>query len=386
MPVWNPEPVVTINAVSFTSLSLWNVNLSYGRTTVWEQARSGFATIDILNSTNTDYGFDMNQPVTIKVKNSVGTLVTLFTGKISNVSNRIADLGASGTNVIQSISVVSTFASMARKVVGNVAYPVELDDARMTRIFTEAGVTVDIVDTPGIYTFEARPANPDDGYSLAASYASQAFGYIYETASGSVGFANESRRKTYTNTYGYFNVPKSNILYNNVMSDKTLANIMNSIILSYKAAQQKTASDASSIATYGTVAGSVSTELELAVDAQAQANRYITLRALPKTNLSSFSVQLDSSLVSSANLDKYLAVSMNTAIQIDSLPLPIKNLTYKGFVEGYAFSINRFQTSLTLTTSDYLYSGALTRWQDVSAALVWNAVGATVTWSTYDDA
>lgn len=385
MPVWNPEPVVTINAVSFTSLSLWNVNLSYGRTTVWEQARSGFATIDILNSTNTDYGFDMNQPVTIKVKNSVGTLVTLFTGKISNVSNRIADLGASGTNVIQSISVVSTFASMARKVVGNVAYPIELDDARMTRIFTEAGVTVDIVDTPGIYTFEARPANPDDGYSLAASYASQAFGYIYETASGSVGFANESRRRNYVATYNYFNVPKSNILFNGLQSQKTLSNIMNNIILSYKAAAQKTSSDAASIVTYGSVGGSVITELELAADAQIQADRYVTLRALPRTSLSSFTIQLDSSLVSSANLDKFLAVSMDTALQIDSLPLPIKNATYKGFVEGYTFSINRFQTSLTMDTSDFTYSVAPTRWQDVSAALIWNAVAATLTWATYDD-
>ena len=381
---WSPNATVTIDGVDFTEESLWNVNVSYGRTTIWEQARAGYASIDILNITNTDYGFDMNLPVVITVDDSSGNPVTLFTGKISNVSNRVAAAGENGLAAIQTISAISTFADMARKVIGDSNWPKEDDDDRMTRIFTDAGVTIETVDTPPVYEFTARSASPSDAYSLAATYAQQAFGYIYETPLGEVGFANESRRFVSARDYGYLNISTDYILYNSVQSQKTLSDIMNSIVLSYKANAQKTASDATSITNYGIVAGSVTTELETGTDAQTQADRYVTLRAYPRTSLSSFSLQLDSPDVTSGDLDALLAISMDTAIEIDNLPIAIKNTTYKGFVEGWSFSINRVQVNLTFDSSDVAYSVTPTRWQDVPALLTWNDVGATVTWNTYD--
>jgi hypothetical protein len=381
---WSPNATVTIDGVDFTQESLWNVSISYGRTTIWEQARAGYATIDILNITNTDYGFDMNHEVVITVEDSSGDPVTLFTGKISNVSNRVAAAGELGLAAIQSISAISTFAQMARKVIGDTSWPKEYDDDRMTRIFTDAGVTIQTVDTPPVYEFTARAASPSDAYSLAATYAQQAFGYIYETPLGEVGFANESRRFVSARDNGYLIIPTDYILFNSVQSQKTLSDIMNSIVLSYKANAQVTAEDLTSIGTYGAVAGSVTTELENGSEAQDQADRYITLRAYPRTSLSSFSLQLDSPEVTSSDLDDLLAISMDTAIEILNLPIPIKNTTYKGFIEGWTFSINRVQVNLTFDSSDVAYSVTPTRWQDVPALLTWNAVGATITWDTYD--
>lgn len=381
---WSPNATVTIDGVDFTQESLWNVSVTYGRTTIWEQARAGYASIDILNITNTDYGFDMNLPVVITVEDSSGDPVTLFTGKISNVSNRVAAAGENGLAAIQTISAISVFAEMARKVIGDTSWPKEYDDDRMTRIFTDAGVTIETVDTPPVYEFTARSASPSDAYSLAASYASQAFGYIYETPLGEVGYANESRRFVSARDYGYLNISTDYILYDSVQSQKTLSDIMNSIVLSYKANAQVTAQDTTSITNYGQVAGSVITELEDMGEAQNQADRYITLRAYPRTSLSSFSIQLDSPEVTSGDLDALLAISMDTAIEIDNLPIAIKNTTYKGFIEGWTFSINRVQVALTFDSSDVAYSVTPTRWQDVPALLTWNGVGATVTWDTYD--
>jgi hypothetical protein len=382
---WNPNPTVIIDGISFTNKSLWNVSVSYGRTTIWEQARAGYATISILNANNQDFGFDMNHDVTITVEDSNGDPVTLFTGKISNVSNGVQAAGTSATVAIQTITALSTFAQMARSVIGDTSWSKEFDDDRMTRIFTDAGVTIDTVDTPPVYEFTARSASPADAYSLASTYASMAFGYIYETPSGSVGFANESRRFLAERDNGYFNIPKDYILFNGLQSQKTLSDIMNSIIISYKANATKTASDATSIANYNLVAGSVSTELENGSDAQVQADRYITLRAYPRTSLSSFTIQLDSPNVTDADLDELLNISMDTAIEIDNLPLAIKNTTYQGFVEGWTFNINNVQVSLTFDSSDVAYSVTPTRWQDVDAALIWNAVDPAVTWDTFDD-
>ena len=381
---WTPQPTVTINGTNRKSITLHDVQISYGRSSVWEQARASYATMTILNSTNTDYGFDMNQSVSVKVKNSAGTDVTIFTGKITSVDNQLAASGSIGSLATQTITAVGPFAQMSRKLIGDTSWAKEMDTARMTRIFTDAGVTIDTVDSPSIYEFKIRDAAVADAYSLAADYAQQADGYIYETSTGTVGFANESHRFNYVQSNGYTTIPNNYILWGSVASQKTLADIMNSIIVTYRAGNA-TADDTTSQTTYGKVAGSVSTDLYNLADAQIQADRYLVLRAYPRTSLSNFTIPIDSSNVSDANRDKFISMSMGFPIQISSLPMAIKNTVYRGFVEGYSFSINQYQMVMNLATTDYTYSMTPTRWQDVSATLIWSAVGSTVQWSTYDD-
>jgi hypothetical protein len=384
MTAWNPQPTVIINGVPHTSLTLWNVSIGFGRTSIWQQPRASFANISILNTDGTDHGFDMNQLVVVKVKNSAGTDVTLFTGKITSVDNSINSSGASGTAAIQTITAVGPFADMSRKIIGGSAWPKEMDDIRMTRIFNDAGASIDVVDTPGVYEFKAVTPPVTDAYTLAATYATQAFGYIYETPDYEVGFANESRRFVDARDNGYFLIPKSYVLWGGIASQKTLADITNSVSVTYRAGTES-ADDLTSQGTYGIVAASVNTELHDAADAQVQADRYVVLRAYPRTSLSSFTIQVDSDVITNINRDKLLGMAMGEPIEIDNLPIAIKNTTYRGFVEGYTFSINRYQMSLTLTTSDYTYSVTPTRWQDVPAALIWSAVGPTIQWDTYDD-
>jgi len=381
---WKPQPTISINGTDRKSITLNDVQISYGRNSVWEQARSGYARIGILNTAGTDYGFNMNQTVSIKVKDSAGTDVTVFTGKITSVDNNLTGSGTIGTNAVQTITAVGPFSQMSRKIIGGSSWAKEYDTDRMTRIFTDAGQTIDTVDSPSIYEFAIRSAQLADSYSLAASFAQQAFGYIYETADGKVGFANESRRTNDAKTNGYTVIPNNYILWNNVSSQKTLADILNNLTLTYNAGSV-TATDSTSITDYGQVDGSISTTLHNSTDAQTQANRYVTLRAYPRTSLSSFTIPIDSANVSDANRDKFISMTMGKPIQITTLPIALKNTTYRGFVEGYSFSINQYQMVMTLNTTDYTYSFTPTRWQDVSGTLTWNGVGSTVQWTTYDD-
>jgi hypothetical protein len=383
MTAYNPQPTVIINGITHTSISLWNVSVSYGRTSIWQQPRASFASISILNTTGTDYGFDMNQVVIVKVKNSANADVTLFTGKITSVDNTIDSSGSVATSAIQTITAVGPFADMSRKIIGGSHWPKEDDDVRMTRIFNDAGATIDVVDTPGIYEFKAVTPPVTDAYTLAATYATQAFGYIYETPDYEVGFANESRRFVDARDNGYFLIPKSYVLWGGIASQKTLADITNSVSVTYRAGSEF-AEDLTSQATYGIVAATVNTELHDSSDAQVQADRYVVLRAYPRTSLSSFTVQVDSSLITNVDRDKFLSMAMGEPIEIDNLPIPIKNTTYKGFVEGYTFSINRYQMSLTLSTSDFTYSVTPTRWQDVDPADIWSGVDPAIQWDTYD--
>lgn len=381
---WLPQATILINGIERKTYTLKDVQITYGRSSVWEQSRSSYARIGLLNNSNADLLLDVNQTVTIKVQNSINTATTIFTGKITSIDNSMAGSGTIGKSVIQTISAVGTFAQMSRKIIGDTSYPKESDTDRMTRIFTDAGVTIDTVDSPAIYEFKIRDPNPSDAYSLAASFATQANGYIYETSAGKVGFANESRRFIDSRDNGYTVIPNNYILWGSVSSEKTLADIVNRISIAYRAGTE-TAQDTTSQAAYGLQAGSINTELHNASDALIQAERYIDLRATPKTSLSSFTIPMNSPNVTSIDLDKFIGMTMGEPIQITSLPVGIKNAVYRGFVEGFSFSINQYEMILNLITTDYSYSVTPTRWQDVPAALQWSGVGSTVQWFSYDD-
>jgi hypothetical protein len=381
---WIPNATVTVGLTDYTSETLWNVNVYYGRTSVWEQARAGYANIEILNTTNVHNLWDINDTVTIKLKDTSNADVTVFTGILTDIKNVISQSGDVGTVVKQTLTAVAPFAFMARKVVGTSNYPKEYDDDRMDRILTECGVVIDVVDTPGVYEFTAHAANPTDGYTQAAFYAQMAFGYIYETTDGKVGYANESRRLNEVQDNGYFDIPLDYILSAGVSSNETLNDVTNDVLLTYKNGQTVTATDPTSIAAFGLQAASIQTELEDTAEAQFQADRYVTLRANPQTNLSSFTVQLNSGFLSNPDIDVFLNMYMGKPIEILNLPIPIIPNTYKGFVEGWNLSFNRFEAAVTLTTTDSTYSIPPTRWQDVDPAQMWSDVGATIRWFEYE--
>lgn len=379
---WIPDASVTINGTNFDNKSLNGIQVSYGRTSIWEQPRAGYATVDILNTTNTDFAFQPNQSVVITIDNSAGTPVTIFTGKITDIRNSLAAAGPTDKVAIQTIVAVSPLANMSRTNITG-TYPKEYDDVRMTTILTNAGVTIDTVDTPGVYEFQAVSGSTTDSYSLAAKYAQMGFGYIYDTTDGKIGYANESHRQLDAAANGYFDIPKSYLIRQDVTSAKNLNNLLNDVILSWRAGTV-TSTDASSQASYGIAAGSISTELHNSSEAQYQADRYISLRSTPRTNLGQFTIMLDAPNVSSSDRNALISMYHGKPIQVQNLPVAIKNQTYKGFVEGWSFIIYQNSCQLTISSTDATLSTVPTRWQDVSAALIWSAVDPALQWSNYD--
>lgn len=380
---WLPNAVVTIGGTAYENDTLAGLRINYGRTTVWEQARAGYATIQILNTNNANNLYEVNDTVTITIEDSTGTPVTIFTGKVRDISAEMAAFGDVSSVAIETISAVSVFAEMARVVVGTSTYPKEYEGARISTIFTQAGVAVDVVDS-GVYELQARASSPSDAYSLAANYAQMAFGYIYETTSGEVGYANESRRTIETQTYGYFNIGLNDILWQGISSQRSFNDITNDVLLTYKNGQTVTSSDAASIATYGTLSASISTELEDTGEAQINADRYVQLRAYPETSVNSFVVPIDSPNVSNADRDEFINIYMGLPIQILNLPVPIIHVAYRGFVEGWAWNISDNQAFLTVISTDSTLSLAPTRWQDVSATLTWATVDPALQWFNYE--
>jgi hypothetical protein len=368
---WNPNATVTIGGDDFTGESLNGIAIHYGRPSIWEQARAGYCTVEILNTTDVDNAFEINEDVVITIEDSNGVDITVFTGKVTDISNAVVASGEVATVAVQTITAVASFAQMSRVIVGTTNYPKEYDDDRINRILTEAGVTIDVVDTPGVYELVERPANPVDAYTLSTYYAGMCFGYMYETTDGKVGYANESRRTVDVNANGYLDIDEGYINWRGINSRKSISDIVNKVILFYKNSDQVTSDDAPSIANYGLIEARIDTELHNMDEAQNIADRYVSLRSNPQTNFSSFNINLDNPNLTTAALDDLITIQMGTAIQIDNLPNPISAITYTGFVEGWDLIIDRAQALLTITSSDSTYSVVPIRWQDVDPLTEW---------------
>jgi len=381
---WNPNCIVTVDGVDFTSQTLDGVSITYGRQSVWEQPRAGFATIRILNTAGTALGFEIRDPVTVTIDNSSGVAQTIFTGKIAAIENVIQASGNASKVFITQISAVSVLSDMNRILIGGSNYPKEYDDDRLDRILTEAGVSIDVVDSPGVYEFTARAGELTDAYSLASKYATMAFGYIYETPSGEIGYANESRRTLDAAASGYLDITDKAILSASVQSERTINNLLNDLTLVYKNSQEVTASDATSISNFGVASLRIDTELEQTVEAQVQADRYITLRANAHTNIRAISVYLNSIYLSNADRNSLIDVYVGLPVEILSLPGAIYNGSYLAFVEGWTFNITEQVVILSLTTTDNSLSITPTRWQDVSVTLQWEDVDPAIQWFAYE--
>ena len=381
---WTIDPTVTIGGTDYTSDSLNGVNVTYGRSTIWEQPRYGYATIRIKNDNNSTLPVTLNAPVIITVDNFTGTPTTVFTGKVSSISSALQATGSTAKVVIHTITAVSPLADMARVITHKTSWPKEYDDDRLDRIISDSGVAIDIIDTPGVYEFTTSPASPTDCYSAAAYYAGMAFGYIYETTAGEVGYANETRRTVEAATYGYFDIPTNVILGNSIQSEINTNNLINDVLLEYKASATVTATSASSISTYGLRATDILTELEDTTEAQNQANRYVTLRSTPETVLQSFTVQLNAPAITSTVLNGLIGVYMGKPIQVTSFPNGIFNGIFRGFVEGWTLTISQNTATISLNVTKNTLSLTPTRWQDVSPTLIWNDVDPTLEWSDYE--
>jgi len=381
---WQPQATVTINGVDYTGKALNGVSITNGRYSIWEQARAGYANVEIVNLTDTAEPFVLNQEIVIKVKNASNVDVTVFTGIINDISVNSIVSNSTAKVSIHRIRASGPFAKMARKIIGGTTWSKEYDDDRLDRIFTAAGVTVDEVDTPGVYELTSYAAPLSDAYTYAAKYAGMAFGYIYETTDGKVGYANESRRTTEAQTHGYFSIPSSAILTSGVTSLISLVDVANDISLEYKANAKVTGTNSASISAYGTRGFDIITELEQQTEAQNQLNRYLALRAFPRINLSNFNVQLDITTLTSSQLNGLIGIYMGKPIQVANLPTAVYPGTYQGFVEGWTLTINRSQATLSLTTTEAALSLTPTRWQDVSASLAWSGVSASLQWADYE--
>lgn len=407
MSIWTPEWSLTVNgAADYKSVTLADVSITSGRTDIYSQATAGYAAFTILNFDEQAVTMDLNDQVTIKVKDSSGDFVILFGGYVTDIDLEVVTAGTGGT--IQNLKVIALGAlSKLPKTLTEGVLSKDLDGIQIASILepllfntwnevpastTWAGynpsTTWANAENSGIgqidegnYELTSRSADTVDVYSLVAGLANSGLGYLYEDNQGRICYADSTHRNTELATNGYTSVSGNTALAAGIKTALKSGDIRNNVTITYKANASTTASDASSISLYGYQAQSIQTSLENAADAISQANFYLGIRAFPEAQFRSITFPLGNPEIDDTDRDSLLNVFMGLPIEVTDLPSNIAGGRFQGFVEGWSFRASYNGLSVTLTVSPTAYSLQAAKWNDVGALETWNTLSSTMDWN-----
>jgi hypothetical protein len=240
------------------------------------------------------------------------------------------------------------------------------------------------IDRPGNYELAARSSERIDVYSLVSALATSGLGYIYEDSLGRIGYADSTHRTVYLSANGYVDLDANHARAAGLRIETRVGDVRNSLTIKYGAtsSSERSASDANSIAQFGTLAQIIETTLHNAADATAQANFYLSLRAQPQPIFSEITFDLTNPEIDDADRDNLLGIFMGEAISLNNLPLNMASGTFQGFVEGWSFQASYNQLSVTLLLTPLAYSLQAMRWNDVPITETWTSVSPTLDWES----
>lgn len=406
MTQWTPEWQLQINGVDYTDITLSTLTVVSGRTDIYSQPRAGYASIEIINLNLTPVTIDVNDGLTIKVKNSTGTYVDIFGGFITDSSVEVASTGTGGINETIRVTALGALSKLPKTLTngvlskdfdGNQIYTIL--SAALFQTWAEVPATLTWatynptttwanaqnsglgeVDRPGNYELMSRSSDVTDMYSLVSALATSGLGYLYEDAQGRIGYADSTHRTEYLAANGYISVSGNHALSRGIRTIRRLGDLRNKVTIQWRSGDI-TALSQDSIDRYGSQADIIATTLHNSADATSQANFYLGIRAWPQDVFESITFTLGNSEIDDSDRDALLNVFMGLALDITDLPSNMVNGRFQGFVEGWTFRAGYNRLDLTLNVSPTAFSLQSMQWDDVSVTETWNTLSNTLDWN-----
>lgn len=408
MTAWNADYRVKVNGSTVTSATLAGLTITSGRTSIYSQPIAGYCNVSLIETNESAINYDVNDSVTVEVKNSAGVYVYLFGGFITDVNVIVQSSGSSALTQKINIVAVGALARLNRAVfTGNLPHEFDGDriayllglvlfdawneipaattwsnyDATTTWAAAENSGYGEI-DTPGDYELHSQTGLSDTIYSLVTAAAISGLGYLYEDSQGRIGYADSTHRSQYLATNGYVDLDGNHAFGPALQISKRAGDVRNSVSIAYGADSANTVSDsdADSISLYGELASNVITTLRHQADAEAQAAFYLSIRAYPQFEMKQISFPIASPEIDNSDRDSLLNVFMGQPLNIVNLPANMVNGEFQGFVEGWTWTANRNSLTLTLNLSPVAYSLQAFRWNSVPAVETWQTISPTLEW------
>jgi hypothetical protein len=405
MTIYTPTYRITIAGTVQTSTTLEDATITYGRNDFFEATQPSYCNLELLNLDGTSPTVELLDTILIEVTNSAGTYVKLFTGEVSGVYNRLAGAGLGGKPNTLQIQAVGALGLLVKRYAGAVAYPEELDGARITRILQETLYTawedlsntttwndfitetwanygvqgIDTIDV-GRYEMLARPIAIDQAYNLTDTTQLSALGYLYDTPDFTIGYADAERRSAnYTTNLIELD---ANLVNADIQTRLQTADIVNSVVIKYDdPVSEVAAQNDTSINAYGLLEEVRSTILAQTADATEQATNFVNYRGTPKVSLEEVTVNLSNSDMTNTVRDNLLGVSMDSLLYLDNIPVGLITEGYnEGFVEGWTWTLGRNNLELSMSVSNSIYSTLDVQWEDYNSAIQWQNLANDYRW------
>jgi hypothetical protein len=404
---WLPEWRVTVGDDVYTTVT--SVSYATGRLDIDRQPTAGYCQIQIVNTTNAPFTINVTEPVTLELKNSAGTYVTIFGGEVSDFSIGVRSPEETGYITTGTILGIGSLAKLT-KAVYNTALAEALDGAQIAAIlnsalsyswaevnpvttwatypptvtWAEAETYVGEVDS-GFYTMISQAASKTEkSSSLVDQIATSALGQMYEDRNGNVCYADADHRSNYLAANGSKEFNGSYATPTSIKSTTQISRIRNSLIYRYSTGYASTysASDSASIASYGLYEKSADSNIKNLADITAIATRELGLRSLPRTQFEAVTFRLDNPDMPDALRNELIAVFFGEPVVVTNLPTNMFDGYFSGFVENITMRATPTYVDLTLYISPTDFSLIAPTWATVSPNnILWSGVNGTLQWT-----
>jgi hypothetical protein len=409
MTVFTPDWKLTINAVEYTNVAISDIAHQAGREDIYSQPNPSYMQIELVALNNENYNLQINDGITLQVKDSTNTYRTLFGGNITDITTEVATASSIAETFTYTILALGSLAklpkviyngTLARDNDGDQIYELLSDlflnnwnevpaaeiwsgyDSTITWANAE-NLGLGEIDRPGQYDIRARSSDPDTVYNIASLIADSAFGVLYEDNQGRIGYSDSIHRQDYLANNGYTDISANTAIGAGLKVLTRGADVRNDIVVRFGSGfgSERTAIDATSIALFGYRGETLNTVLHDATDAQAVADRFIALRSYPRALFDSITFPLTNSAIDDADRDALLQIFVGQPMRITDLPVQIAPTEqFEGYVEGWRWSTRFNELFLTINLSPIEFSQVALAWDQVSALEAWNTLSAILTW------
>jgi hypothetical protein len=408
MTQWSPVWRVKIAGTDVTDSVLASLNITSGRTNIYEQAQAGYCSITLIVFNQAAIGYEINDTLSVEVQDTSAVYVPIFGGSIVDIAISVSEVGSTAYTQEVTITALGALARLQKALTNGVltqdfdgnqiytilsavlfaqwqAVPAALTWAAYDPTITWANAEntgLGEIDTPGNYELAQRASSRTVVYDLVSALATSGLGYIYEDANGLIGYADSTHRTTYLATYGYTDLTANQALGRGITIKTRAGDVRNDITIKYGtlSASEVSDTDAASIYTYGDLAQIITTTIKHAADATDQAAFYLSLRANPQPIFDQITFALTNPELDNADRNSLINIFMGQPIALNDLPLNMAAGTFQGFVEGWTFRASYNELSVTLLMSPLAYSLQAMRWSDVPAPEIWSSVSPILTW------
>ena len=388
-------------AVNGTPLSLSNVEfevvLDHGRNDIQQQPQPSSCQITV--RTTTTLPIIISDSLTVDAYSQ-----RRFTGTVTDIQLS-HDYSPTGSTARMTITAMGSLSRIGLSRVGELGFPEETLEDRVTNILDETGYLYTANVQPYMVLLPEAAGQPRSAMDYLTELCTATGATMCDLPDGNILFESYVRRGVGYNPATFAQVtdawsavpyiwsdvyeadsaapipvqlPNGGVVWEPIWSNN-VQTVINEISVTYGDPQLTYSnSDTASITRHGLRGTEITTKLADATDAFDRGEHVLTCQSAPHYGLQK--IQILMTQLDAPTRAKVLALIQGSRVNLTNLPTPAPAPSYLGVVEGWSEAYNTAGHFLTLSLSDPRYSYAMATWAEVNGALTWAAVNPTVQW------